>query len=148
MLALAVGITMAGAAPSRGGAQVTEDAAGYVWADACKDCHKEIHEAWSRTKHQRALERLNGDERKRDCAGCHVTGAKTLVEKNSKVVNGGVQCEACHGPGEAHVKDPWTKGKVRREPGEAACIVCHNERSPHYKYFHYKGMAAFSHKVG
>ncbi len=117
---------------------------GYAWAGACKDCHTAIYAAWENTKHAHALNKLNKEDQQKDCIGCHTTGVKALIEDNGKPVNAGVQCEACHGPGAAHVADP-TKlpGKVR----ESACTACHSDKSPHFKGFMFKGMAELSHPV-
>jgi len=41
-----------------------------------------------------------------------------------------VQCEACHGPADAHVKDPTVLlGKV----ADDRCVACHTaEQDPHF----------------
>jgi hypothetical protein len=118
--------------------------AGYAWAGACKDCHIAIYTSWENTKHARAINRLNSEDQQKDCIGCHITGAKTLVLNNGKPVNAGVQCEACHGPGAAHVADPKVlPGKVR----ESSCTACHSDKSPHFRGFYFKGMADLSHPV-
>ena len=53
---------------------------GYVWATACKDCHKDIYASWENTKHARALNRLDKDEQQKECIGCHATGSKALID--------------------------------------------------------------------
>lgn len=117
---------------------------GYVWAGACKDCHKEIYASWENTKHARAINRLNTEDQQKDCIGCHTTGTKALILENGKPVNAGVQCEACHGPGGAHVADPT---KLPDKVRESSCTACHSDKSPHYKGFMFKGMADLSHPV-
>ncbi len=119
-------------------------APGYTWAGACKDCHTAIYTSWENTKHARAINRLNTEDQQKDCLGCHITGAKTLILENGKPVNAGVQCEACHGPAAKHVADPkMPLGKVR----ESNCTACHSDKSPHYKGFMFKGMSDLSHPV-
>ena len=88
----------AGALVQDGGAS----AAGYAWADACKTCHEDVYEAWSRTKHASALDSLSSVEQEQVCVGCHVTGPKSRVLTGTRVLNRGVQCEACHGADAAH----------------------------------------------
>jgi hypothetical protein len=128
--------------------QAAPDVSAYAWAGACKDCHKEIHEAWSRTKHARAIQRLDSSERRTECVQCHVTGANQLVDvKGADDVNAGVQCEACHGPGAAHATDATVLTGLVKKPGAATCEACHNERSPKFKGFFYDGMAVLSHRV-
>src|SRR5204862_3064590 len=94
---------------------VPEQTTGYTWADSCKNCHQRIYEAWARTKHAGALDRLSSSEQAQPCVGCHVTGPKSRVtDGNNKVVNRGVQCEACHGGSAAHAGDPKVKTGLAR----------------------------------
>lgn len=118
----------------------------YAWADACKNCHEAVYDAWARTKHARALQRLSGSEQEQACVGCHVTGPKNKIELNGKVVNAGVQCESCHGAAAAHVKDPTVRTGLVKTPPEEVCTECHSDRSPKYKGFFYRAMLGFSHK--
>ena len=129
-------------APTEG----TSDA-GYVWADACRKCHEDIYASWSKTKHAKALGRLSAEEQQKECVGCHVTGPKQKLEKNGKVVNGGIQCESCHGASAAHAADPTTHTAFGAKPPEKVCTSCHSDKSPHFKGFFYQGMASFSHPV-
>ena len=56
------------------------------------------------------------------CLDCHDEIEK--VKKNAK--HGGVGCEACHGPLQAHVADPSTV--VPEKPdARTLCLVCHME---------------------
>jgi hypothetical protein len=70
-----------------------------------------------------------------DCFRCHVTGAESFAEnggrrqENRVGVGGtwaesGVQCEACHGPGSAHVGDPQTV-RLEVDGSATACAQCH-----------------------
>src|SRR5262245_31922310 len=77
------------------------------------------------------------------CYGCHATGAILTVVGASPAGNAvarsrwaeaGVGCEACHGPGSAHVASPssppaWT-GKGDAESIVGACAGCHGLREP------------------
>lgn len=69
-------------------------------------------------------------ELKYDCGPCHTTGYKlTGNQDNMKGVVGtwaepGIQCEACHGPGSSHAKNPYgVEMKVDRSP--ELCGTCH-----------------------
>src|SRR5689334_8156231 len=77
--------------------------AGYAWAASCQKCHPAEYESWAKTKHATAFERLSSSEQEKECVGCHVTGAKAKVLEDGKVVNKGIQCEACHGAAAADV---------------------------------------------
>lgn len=122
-------------------------APGYGWAEACKTCHEPIYEAWSHTKHASALNRLSVADQAKECIGCHVTGPKARVMSDTKVLNAGVQCEACHGAAAVHAADPRVKTGLVRKPAAAACEECHSSKSPHFKGLFYDSMAALSHKV-
>lgn len=123
-----------------------EPAPAFAWADACKDCHAGIYEAWSKTKHARALDRLSDGERRRECVRCHITGGDALIEKRLRVLNAGVQCEGCHGAAAAHVADPTVRTGLVKRPPESGCRACHNENSPHFKGFVYGAMAKLVHR--
>ena len=119
----------------------------YAWADACKSCHDKEYDAWAKTKHATALDRLSGADQEKECIGCHVTGPKTRVSDGKKVLNRGVQCEACHGAAAAHVADPTVKTGLVKVPGEALCGGCHSDKGPHFKGFFYSAMINLSHKA-
>jgi hypothetical protein len=53
---------------------------------------------------------MKGNE-PRSCFGCHTTGARLGSTLQLSSYEDGVQCEACHGPGGAHV-DAVARGKV------------------------------------
>ncbi len=127
------------------------DTSGYVWDTGCKDCHEEIYAAWAKTKHKTALNRLSHSEQEKECAGCHFTGVPAPVSVDGRTVNGGVQCESCHGPGRAHAESAKVPGgtpeKFAKKPGEATCTACHNSKSPHFHGFFYTAMKGFVHKA-
>jgi hypothetical protein len=143
VLGLAIGV----AAPVAQNAAPADAPAGYAWADSCKSCHQEIYDAWAKTKHASALDRLSASEQEQPCVGCHLTGAKTRVVDGRKVLNRGIQCEACHGAAAAHAADPKVKTGLVKVPPESLCEECHSSKSPKFKGFFYTGMAALSHKV-
>jgi hypothetical protein len=119
----------------------------YAWAAACKPCHAEIYDAWARTKHATALERLSSSDQEKACLGCHVTGPKAKVLDGRRVLNAGVQCEQCHGGAAAHVADPANKTGLIKKPKEAACVECHSDKSPHFKGFWFDAMSRVVHHV-
>ena len=121
-------------------------ASGYAWADSCRSCHQEIYDAWAKTKHASALDRLSGAEQEKECVGCHVTGPKTRVMDGRKVLNRGIQCEACHGPAAAHATSTVVLGLVKVPPA-SACEECHNDKSPRFRGFWYDAMKTLVHKT-
>jgi hypothetical protein len=124
--------------------------ADYVGADACKDCHAAIFTAWARTKHARALGKLQpADRAGGKCIGCHVTGpADVIATEGDKPTHPNVQCEACHGPGRRHAEAAiGGVSEVRTtKVEETSCTRCHNETSPHYKPFYYQAMVGLVHR--
>ena len=67
------------------------------------------------------------------CDGCHSvnydTSTKTVTEWN-------VGCEACHGPGETHVRDPIAEtvvnpARLDHIRATDVCIQCHSQGVPH-----------------
>jgi hypothetical protein len=125
----------------------TAQAPGYAWADSCKSCHQAIYDSWAKTKHATALDRLSGADQEKACVGCHVTGSKTrITDAKKKIVNRGVQCEACHGGAAAHAADPSVKTGMVKVPASAVCEQCHNDTGPHFKGFWYDAMKPLVHR--
>ena len=152
----------------------------YIGASKCKNCHKAEESGnqfgkWEESMHAKAFETLASDEAKRiakekgiadpqksdDCLRCHMTAFGEPEEHIKKGFDGkGVQCEACHGPGEAHMKARMTAamkggggegfgdegagapqqleaGEILIEAGFDNCKRCHNAESPTFKPFCY-----------
>jgi len=126
---------------------------GFVGADGCKECHEKYFEAWSGTKHKRALSRLGSSDMEGDkCIGCHVTGTAAMITADgAKPRYPGVQCEMCHGGGAVHVEQArakaMVKGAIVKTPDEDSCTKCHSSKSPHYKPFVYIGMKSLVHMI-
>lgn len=109
----------------------------FVTADKCKECHKEIYEIWSNSRHAKAMETLKKTKQEFDpeCVSCHATGVMvrngfTNMRDTPELAN--VQCEACHGPAEKHIASP-AKGFGKAD--EHTCRSCHtDERNPDFDY--------------
>lgn len=140
----------------------------YVGAKKCRKCHRDENKSWKDTKHAGTWDLLaekyrnddSKDEGGKACVSCHITGygqpggpatAKEGIERGLE----GTQCEACHGPGGAHLEPGKAltkiKGKAKKNPGEEkaarkkveetinkvprnTCIRCHNPHVTHEKY--------------
>jgi len=142
----------------------------YIGADKCKSCHGAAdsgnqHGSWMATLHSRAFAVLSTDEAKKvgaekgiadpsksdECVSCHVTAFGVPDSELKKGFDRalGVQCEVCHGPGEAHMKarfsaaaDAPAEGYVQVPADEIVtkvtqetCQRCHNTKAPSYKEF-------------
>jgi len=136
----------------------------YVGANKCKMCHMKEAKAWAETKHAHALvnlaattpeklkamnELLKTDvkdhpETNEACVKCHVTGYKLAggypgADSLKTAVVAFVGCEACHGPGSAHMAIPMSDKEGRRKtmplPTVEACQKCHTEAiSPKFDF--------------
>lgn len=140
----------------------------YIGTSKCKSCHQAEEKgnqyvAWENAPHSKAFETLGGDAAKAlgaklgipdpqkapECLRCHTTafGVEPKLVKKGFQVEQGVQCEVCHGPGEAHMKARFQAAAADRPeekpaPGEIllgveqeTCLRCHNEESPSFKPF-------------
>jgi cytochrome c554/c'-like protein len=161
----------AGSASGEHGAARTTADNKYIGADKCKSCHGaadsgDQHGTWKGTQHAKAFERLSSEEAKKlgaekgvadpskadACVSCHVTAFGVPEEQIKKGFDRaqGIQCEACHGPGEQHMKARFAaaaKGdaaqgyvqvpadEIIAVPKQDTCVKCHNEKSPSYKPF-------------
>jgi predicted CXXCH cytochrome family protein len=146
VLIVAIGVGVLGAVGAAQPAGPRAD--GYAWAGSCGTCHDQIYEAWAKTKHAAALNRLSNADQEKVCIGCHVTGPKSRVTEGKTVLNAGVQCESCHGAGAAHAANPEVKVGLTKSPGEAVCVECHSDKGPHFKGFFFSAMKGLCHKVG
>jgi len=66
------------------------------------------------------------------CDGCHSTNYDI---KTKQVTEWNVGCEKCHGPGEAHVRNPQldnivNPARLDHERGTDVCIQCHSQGQP------------------
>jgi hypothetical protein len=125
----------------------------YVGSDACASCHAAIHASWKETPHAHALETLakKGYAWDPECVRCHVVGwqrtdrgwyrwASGFRTPDATPALAGVGCEACHGPGSDHVKDPkkylWNPygapgARNWKDLGRRGCETCHDvDNSP------------------
>ena len=152
-LVAVLGCTMAVFVPAAARPPASPQASSFTGADACKECHADYYQAWSDTKHARAINRLGQSEREGgQCIRCHVTGTPEMIAaEGAKPSFPGVQCEACHGAGRAHVDSAKAgaaaKGAIAKKPDEAACTRCHTPESPHYKPFFYSALLSLVHRV-
>jgi len=103
ILCLALGFIWIWYAQSRGVAQEEQK---YVGPETCQKCHKKVATKWAMTVHRRTL--FNSDPSKKGC-------------------------EACHGPGGAHVAAGGDPTKIIRldklKPDQSAsiCMKCHTQ---------------------
>jgi hypothetical protein len=109
----------------------------YVGTAACKDCHEEQYENFTKyakkSHSDRSVKIMASDLTEAElatCYGCHATGfgkpgGFVSYEKTPHLADAG--CEVCHGPGYDHAESggdaELIKGKLTMED----CVGCHNE---------------------
>ncbi len=146
--------------------KATVNGAQYVGANACGRCHHDAFQRWQASPHPFAWKDLAAREKRDhwpatkhpDCVGCHTVGygeksGFVNAQKTPKLTS--VGCEACHGPGSAHVaamQPIQTQLDAKQEPPRAeidaaiakskplkptgkTCFRCHNfEQSPGFRF--------------
>jgi hypothetical protein len=111
----------------------------YVTSARCATCHMSQYSRWALTGHTRGQESLleRGEERNPECLSCHATGFAVEggwaeLSPANLLVFKAVQCEACHGPAEAHLADSSVHPSI---PTMATCLRCHDhDNSPGFDY--------------
>ncbi len=115
-------------------AQADEQAT-YLGSQACKECHEEQYERFSKYSKKahsfssiKIMRKGLTQEEQRKCYECHTTGYNRpggfrSESETPQLMNAG--CEVCHGPGSLHAASQETKD-IRRRPSLKDCQVCHN----------------------
>ncbi|MEI7731098.1 MAG: multiheme c-type cytochrome [Verrucomicrobiota bacterium] len=90
---------------------VSAPAPQYVGEATCGTCHTNIHASEMTARHFGALNTLKaaGNGTNKNCLPCHTVGYGTpngFVNEATTPQLAGVQCENCHGPGQAHASAP------------------------------------------
>lgn len=135
------------------------DPAAYIGTKSCGMCHKKEDTGnqlgvWQAGPHAKAYATLASPEAKAvgakvgvadpqksgKCLKCHSTaynGTETPPAADSKIlVEDGVSCESCHGPGKDYKAKTVMEDKAKAiaaglvVPATKSCTLCHNEQSP------------------
>ncbi len=119
-----------------------DNPARYMGANTCKACHTDQYQHWQSTAHASAdADNATQPNRLyRFVTGLGADGGHPEPERD------GVQCEACHGPGERHVQQPDAKGhsyivglgsECPNCVVEQICRTCHSGKdSPEFDFDH------------
>lgn len=111
----------------------------YVPGSKCKTCHIKQFKAHAETPHAKSFENLvnAGEQTNAECLPCHSTGYGQpggFVDAASTEDLSGTTCQACHGPGSAHIEKGLSKeqrkANINKTPKEA-CIKCHRPHEAH-----------------
>lgn len=113
---------------------VDRSEARYVGAEACATCHAAAASTLASSRHARSITTLDEVGRGHDprCLPCHVTGMGHPGGDRSGLAV--VGCEACHGPGSAHLEAPAAGYGALPSDG-SACVGCHtHDNSPDFRW--------------
>lgn len=131
---LALGGLLTKATPAQAAPPVEPPAqdGGYAGPDFCANCHEDIYDQWSVTRHSQAFsspifqqnwEQLGSEF---TCLSCHTTG---YDEETSSYAYPGVTCEACHGPFQVgHPEQP-----MPITPDAELCATCHETTTSEWR---------------
>ena len=109
----------------------------YVGTAACKDCHEEQYENFTKfakkSHSDRSVKVMASDLTEAElaeCYGCHATGygkpgGFVSYEKTPHLADAG--CEVCHGPGSGHVESGGDTTLIKGKLTRTDCEACHNE---------------------
>jgi hypothetical protein len=114
--------------------RVSGPAPKYIGAQACRECHRNVHTSAMNTPHAQAFSSpafaAAGGQNNVSCMPCHTVGhglpsGFTDIAKTPRLA--GVQCESCHGPGAVHAANPDDPiYRPRVEIAATLCGGCHN----------------------
>jgi DmsE family decaheme c-type cytochrome len=96
-------------------ASQSKDSGQYVGSETCKGCHEDIYKAMERTSHYK-------------------------MGFQPGAPGKGVNCEACHGPGKAHVEGGGDKSKIivfqnlSMADANKRCLSCHTYGNEHANF--------------
>ncbi|WP_461209645.1 cytochrome c family protein [Desulfocurvus sp. DL9XJH121] len=109
----------------------------FVGAEACKDCHEQEYENFTKfakkAHSDRSVKLMASDlteEEIKTCFTCHTTGygqpgGFVSFEKTPQLAIAG--CEVCHGPGSLHVEEGGDPSLIKGDLALQDCETCHNE---------------------
>lgn len=118
----------------------------YVGTFACKDCHEEQYENFTKfakkAHSDRSVKVMASDLTEAElqsCYGCHSTGygqpgGFVSYEKTPHLADAG--CEVCHGPGYEHVESGGDTELIKGKLTMDDCVGCHN--ADRVKAFNFK----------
>jgi len=122
----------------RHGEVVASDAE-YVAGKKCKTCHIKAFKAQAESYHAMSFENLTsaGEDKNEQCLPCHTTGYGKpggFADAESTPGLTGTTCQACHGPGSAHIAKGLSKEQRRaaiQKTPKDACTKCHKTHEAH-----------------
>ena len=131
----------------------------YVGERVCTECHQgpqagHPYSVWRLSAHAKAfatlalpeskeIARVSGipeaPHRARVCLGCHATGAdaEEWERDESFLIQDGIQCETCHGPGSEYMDEQVMRDRDLamkrglRFPTATTCMTCHSPKGSH-----------------
>jgi|WetSurMetagenome_2_1015567.scaffolds.fasta_scaffold59394_1 hypothetical protein len=142
--------------------ETTPSSDNYTGNTVCIQCHMREMVQWSNTKHSQGFDTIASkviegtlipQSQNPDCLKCHTVAFSLGGRERRDLQLSDVGCEACHGPGKAHVGVMMAYGiekeqglasafpadlHIRRKPDESVCVECHIQlKSPSFEFKSY-----------
>jgi hypothetical protein len=111
----------------------------FAGAEACKTCHREAYDTWSRSRHAQAFSALEDVNKSFDpgCLKCHTVGFDKpggFIDLDVTASLTNVQCESCHGGAREHVASGGSTPVANHNwQSPQMCAQCHTH--PHSPLF-------------
>jgi len=114
----------------------------YVSEKRCYMCHRSQAKQHESTVHAKSFKSLldHSQDKNPKCLSCHTTGygkPSGFMDAKSTSDLAGVGCQACHGPGSAHVEEGLSKEQRLQTIDKTTtdtCIKCHKIHQKHIDY--------------
>jgi hypothetical protein len=107
-------------------------AGAYLGAQKCSTCHPVEYQDFEKRKFNKSWKilKMRGEEKNPECLKCHTTGYGKggFISEEETPNLLGKQCEACHGPGGAHVSntsDAAVRNQLKVSERKNVCVECH-----------------------
>jgi len=100
-----------------------DNPASYLGAESCRKCHEKEHLHWQTTVHANVYKTKKAETAPLEKLFRYNTGAGD-AGGYPEPGREGVQCEACHGPGEKHIANPEAKGQAYIVALSNECSSC------------------------
>ena len=116
---------------------------GASWAGSgtCQNCHADIVDSWSKTRHASAMAdlKLKHEETNLECLKCHAVGVgeRGFDPRYPAPSYQNVQCESCHGSAVRHLyaRPDQMKDAFEHRPDKKTCLKCHDShQDPKFDY--------------
>jgi DmsE family decaheme c-type cytochrome len=119
-----------------------------IRSHSCTGCHV-IHQGAPAA--ERAVPAAKGPLVAQACTMCHEEAIEAHLRSDHAALivgPGAGGCEACHGPPEAHLKNPEAKGAIKKPTRQEQEVLCQSCHQVHPSLGRWKASAHAGHEIG